>query len=758
MEKRLKTKAAEKFFGNKKTTVKEEIKTGTQYVYEIINQGKHYILKGFIINVVKLESDNPSSKERYLEMIKTIVEICQEYESARLACTFSAHFAKPLILDYEIDTPEHNFPYFVLHIEIVFEYGGVSLDELKGADVNLVYNLMRQSANAISLLHSIGITHLDIKPQNMVYDSKKNLLKVIDMGSSFGYDTIRKTYNPTININNKIRSYTRVYSPPEVLHFVDENLQPNFILGSIDTYSWAMSFYSILLSKNQTDLELEITNFKKDGETTYMNFTSALKKALDKIESKKSEEQKKMKIIKCELLEGLNYRPEKRPTMDKIVDHMRGFENEESIDNPYKNIELENIKRIKKIFKLEKEDNDPNSFEPINRKKIEIELDNEETIRKTSVRIAKTAAVRKDENNKVGTKKGFKSSEEEKEMRLQCYLCKDEIKEGSGYEYNCACGVRIHEVCMNNRFSNKDCPRCNKILIFAKVPPSKKRWILPCCKREIQDKEIYIDKLIELNKEKMISNAERAICPFCSRTLDSTDMKKILTTSEINSILKASSITESKPIKEETKTGVCSKCSAELTKDKEFISFDCGHKYHIICAKGILEGAAYFKKLPKCTAKNCEKSVYNSEGLLRECNEIIAKNCACCGEPGTRFVLLKCKHYVCKKCGENFRNEKNKYLERKGSTLMVDCKICDEKREAISLVLRCQHIIEFSHSRSHAISCERCSYLLDNVELYAVLGKEKVDKEPKEDIKKARRPGTQGISVNPEQAVIFEVK
>jgi len=753
MEKKLKTKATEKLFGNKKTVIKEEIKTGKQYVYEITNEGKHYILKGFKIDVVNLEPKNPSSIKRYLEMVETIKEICQEYEFARFACTFTDHFAKPLILDYELVIPENNFSYSFLYIEIVFEYGGVSLEKLKGADVNLVYNLMRQSANAFSLLHSTGIAHLDIKPGNMVYDNKEDLLKVIDMGSSFGYDTIRKTYSSTINIDNKIRSYTPIYSPPEVLQSAGTSLQnPNFILGSIDTYSWAMSFYSILFNKEEDILELEINKFKIDGERTYVEFISLLKNALGSIKFQKSEEQKKMKIIEYELLEGLNYRPEKRPTMDKMVDCMKKFENEESVNIPYKNIELKNIQRIKKIFKLGEEDNTTKLVEAVNQKSGEIKAERKE----------------------------LKPSKEGKEMDLEWHLCENEIKEIDEYEYSCACGLRAHELCIDNRLSNKNCPQCNRTLTLRKVPPSEKKqiqktWVLPCCKEEVQDKEIYINTLIELNRKKMTSNVKRVICPFCSRTLDRADMKKILTTSEINSIVKALSTIESKAIKEETKTEVCSKCSAELTKEKESISFECGHKYHIICAKAILEDLAYLRRIPKCTANDCEKSVYNSERLLRECNEIMAKNCACCGEPGTNFILLQCKHYVCKKCGENFRNGKNKYLERKSHTLEVDCKICDEKIEAISLVLQCGHIMQFSsinakynYSRPYIISCEECSFSLDDVDLYAALGKEKADKELEkindflakklQGERKKSEEMPQRTSVNLEHAVTFKVK
>jgi hypothetical protein len=337
------------------------------------------------------------------------------------------------------------------------------------------------------------------------------------------------------------------------------------------------------------------------------------------------------------------------------------------------------------------------------------------------------------EEIKTGRKK-LEPSEEEKQTEQECYLCKGEIKESNEYEYNCVCGIRGHELCIEYRPINKYCPRCDKILTRRTVPPSKKKWRLPCCKEEIEDKEIFKNALIELNKKKMSSNVERVICPFCFRTLDRANMKKILTTTEINSILKALSVVE--PVKEETNVNCCSKCAAELNKGETFISFGCEHKYHVLCAKAVLESEDSSTALPKCTAKNCRRLVHDTEGLLKRCNEIMAKNCACCSEPGTRFVLLKCKHYVCKKCGENFRSGKNKYLARKYYILQVDCKICDEEMEAVSLILQCGHSMSYNYInslyttlRSYIISCKECLSVFDDVELYAALGKEKADKE-----------------------------
>ena len=51
---------------------------------------------------------------------------------------------------------------------------------------------MRQSANALLLLHNIEIAHFDIKPANMVYDAKKDLLKIVDMGNAFSSSNRRR--------------------------------------------------------------------------------------------------------------------------------------------------------------------------------------------------------------------------------------------------------------------------------------------------------------------------------------------------------------------------------------------------------------------------------------------------------------------------------------------------------------------------------------------------------------------------------------
>ena len=92
----------------------------------------------------------------------------QEYYFARAASSFNPHIVAPLSMDFTIDLAEDKMPYFYMYIEIIFEYGGTSLNSMQPATLGLTYNLMRQSANALFLLYNLNIAHLDTKPANMI--------------------------------------------------------------------------------------------------------------------------------------------------------------------------------------------------------------------------------------------------------------------------------------------------------------------------------------------------------------------------------------------------------------------------------------------------------------------------------------------------------------------------------------------------------------------------------------------------------------
>jgi len=133
---------------------------------------------------------------------------------------------------------------------MIFEYGGVALDKLQPATIKQTYNLMMQSTNALLLLHNLEIAHFDIKPANVVYDAKKDILKIVDMGSGFGGSNRKRLGATTVSLKGKITAF----APPEVL-FIENSLikelNMKLSLPGIDVYCWAMSFFAIFTNRSR---------------------------------------------------------------------------------------------------------------------------------------------------------------------------------------------------------------------------------------------------------------------------------------------------------------------------------------------------------------------------------------------------------------------------------------------------------------------------------------------------------------------------
>ena len=158
----------------KEIKIEEELTVGNEeerYVYRIIHQDTIYILKGFRIQIEQLNPGNEETAESFKKSLEQISEVFQEYHFSRAASLLNPHIATPLFLDFTVELPKDKVSCSYIHIQIIFEYGGTALDELRPTGVELSYNLMRQSANVLFLLHNLQIAHFDIKPANMIYSS-----------------------------------------------------------------------------------------------------------------------------------------------------------------------------------------------------------------------------------------------------------------------------------------------------------------------------------------------------------------------------------------------------------------------------------------------------------------------------------------------------------------------------------------------------------------------------------------------------------
>eukprot|EP00826_Nyctotherus_ovalis_P031615 TRINITY_DN2530_c0_g2_i1.p1 TRINITY_DN2530_c0_g2~~TRINITY_DN2530_c0_g2_i1.p1 ORF type:complete len:628 (+),score=210.14 TRINITY_DN2530_c0_g2_i1:403-2286(+) len=336
----LKTNVDQKYFGGK-VIVDKELFNGERYVYRVHKDGTFYILKGYQILLEHLKPGDEESRQRFISVLSAISEAYQEFFFSRIVCLFNQHFARPLEIDQEVELTSDVNSLSYLYIEILFEYSGEPLNAMKQVSIDSTYNLMRQSANALSLLHNTGLMHLDIKPSNMMYNGKTNLLKMMDVGTSFGYGTQSIICKPTNTSKPCIREFTREFAPPEILkERYGFNIPTSKLLaGNVDVYCWGMCFYTMLLEKSVAALIHEANFYKLNTQEEYDKFMEATKAAMRRIETKSAMENKKKEFILEMIYEALNFVPQERPNICDIQRRMKAFEKREKIETSYEKIE-----------------------------------------------------------------------------------------------------------------------------------------------------------------------------------------------------------------------------------------------------------------------------------------------------------------------------------------------------------------------------------------------------------------------------------
>ena len=249
------------------TVITDNINT---YVYKVSQKpmkntqktdNKFYMIKGYKLLLDDWSTADPSVST-LREFLINIDKIYQEYYFAKIASLFSQHFCKAFGIGSCVKKAGSSSN---LYIEILFEYAGETIFNYPNMTFSKAYDFMRQSANAIAIIHGVGVAHFDIKPENLTYDNQTDLVKIIDMGSTYGFTTKKMINAPVMTFGRRLE-YTAEYSAPEIIQKETgkKPLYPNYIAGAVDIYCWGMSFYAKLLNKNQEDLYNDYSRYKKD--------------------------------------------------------------------------------------------------------------------------------------------------------------------------------------------------------------------------------------------------------------------------------------------------------------------------------------------------------------------------------------------------------------------------------------------------------------------------------------------------------------
>jgi len=400
---------------NKELTIRnvlDELVAGDEearYVYQIEYKKISYILKGFKIQVEDVKSEDKKSLERFEQSLMKISEVYQEYHFARAASLISPHIAKPLSLDLIVELAEDRASLSYLNVQIIYECNGVALNKLQSTTIEQTYNLMRQSANALLLLRNLEIIHLDIKPDNIIYDAKKDLLKIVDMKSVFhGFNPKRPEATTIVKIKEEIALLTPEFAPPDVLfnkRSSTENLHLNPFLSTIDVYCWAMSFFAILTNRSNTDLKNYATKYKTGSEEDYKEFMRVVKDNFDSVKPNNSKEKELMGIVSDLLTKSLKYKSSERPTIEDAIYEMKKFEKEKKYILKYSKTELEYSKKLSKLYiHIDNVDSSLNDSLNKNRHNEEVKAKSEMEQKEVKVKDKEERKVRINKGNKLKSK------------------------------------------------------------------------------------------------------------------------------------------------------------------------------------------------------------------------------------------------------------------------------------------------------------------------------------------------------------------
>jgi len=226
-------------------------------------------------------------------------------------------------------------------IAILSEYAGINLknaidnyvkycdkETISEHKINLekMYSIICQLASVLEIMEYVGISHMDIKPENIAFNESESQIKIIDFGAAISFiRTPEKSQNALGILNQeKICEYSREYAPPELIYAAqnyknDPRLLQNLIPQKVDIFCFGITIAEILLAKY---------GIRLFNQNIYSGITPLIKlREFDYTKKHHSEFVNNLILILHWLGYGkliypiklcLEYEPSKRPTFKKI--------------------------------------------------------------------------------------------------------------------------------------------------------------------------------------------------------------------------------------------------------------------------------------------------------------------------------------------------------------------------------------------------------------------------------------------------------
>jgi len=136
--------------------------------------------------------------------------------------------------------------------ETLSEYGGQNLLQLAGKlDECEKIRIICQLISALEFMESEELSHFDLKPENIVWDSIKKICKIIDFGISISFAEGSKDIMESIGeYLDRFTGYTRFYSPPEILRFIKDKKKDGSVIfpQKVDAFCFGVTLAEFLLA------------------------------------------------------------------------------------------------------------------------------------------------------------------------------------------------------------------------------------------------------------------------------------------------------------------------------------------------------------------------------------------------------------------------------------------------------------------------------------------------------------------------------